>query len=123
MTRMHMLYRFSVTTGKCEDCGRIASHSDACNAAAPIRKIEELYDELDRLNLQVSKLRSAMNKYATHFEDCKPPCSCGLDAALAALPGMPSDEPEYSYEHAVKYCPCEKCANNSSGSEARNPKS
>jgi len=57
MTRYHKLYRHSVTTGKCEDCGLIENHSNACHDAAPIRKIEELYDELEKKNLEVDELK------------------------------------------------------------------
>lgn len=59
MSRTHKLYRHSVATGKCEDCGLIDNHSNVCHDAAPIRKIEALYDELDNLNLQIRELAEA----------------------------------------------------------------
>jgi len=61
---MHKLYRFSCTTGKCEDCGLIDNHSNACHDAAPIRKIEDLYDQLEAANLQVDDLRKGFQVIA-----------------------------------------------------------
>lgn len=50
--RMHKLYRHSVTTGKCDDCGLVDNHTNACHEAAPIRKVEALYDELEQKEFQ-----------------------------------------------------------------------
>lgn len=61
-TRYHQLFRHSVTTGKCEDCGLIDNHSNACHDAAPIRKIEELYDRIEKLDLENKNLRDALAK-------------------------------------------------------------
>lgn len=66
-TRHHKLYRHSVTTGKCEDCGLIDNHSNACHDAAPIRKIEELYDKLDKLSVESQDYKGSADLWATRW--------------------------------------------------------
>jgi hypothetical protein len=55
MIRYHKLYRRSATSGRCEDCGQVDNHSNACHDAAPIRKIEELYDEIESRDRQLKE--------------------------------------------------------------------
>ena len=83
----------------------MVDHLDICSSIELARKVREL-------ELQVSELRSAMNRYATHFDDCKPPCSCGLDTVLADKPNPECtcsiDGTPYCKARGTGYCFAEK---------------
>lgn len=58
-----------------------SSHDDAaCDAAWDGHCKRHLKKERELL-LQVQELRNIVAKYATHFDDCTLPCSCGLTEA------------------------------------------
>jgi hypothetical protein len=99
MSRMHKLYRFSCTTGKCEDCGLIDGHSNACHEAAPFRQIEALYDKLEASELQIKDLRKALNRIAL---------LPGLPAVRIAVEALKASEKRLC-EHVYINYQCEKC--------------